>query len=190
MERPRNVPAEGEHGLFAREGMNLSELIARGREEVEGYGGESLAGEVLDARAAGDGSEASLFDGTVLPTRTLLIAIGGEDELPAIHGLREQRRNGVHHCPYCNGWEVRDQRPGDRPDVGHQAVRFRQWSPASPISPAAYRLRAMESDGGRVVGVRVDDDNAEGGVTNLDAVVVSTRLDVRTDSFGAVVATR
>lgn len=44
----------------------------------------------------------------------------------------------------------------------------------------------MESDGGRVVGVRVDDDTAEGGVTDLDAVVVSTRLDVRTDSFGAL----
>lgn len=51
-------------------------------------------------------------------------------------------------------------------------------------------LTRTESDGVRVVGVRVDDDNAEGGVTNPDAGVVSTRLDVRTDSFGAVVATR
>lgn len=93
MERPRNAPGEGEHGLLAREGMNPSELIARGREEIDGYGGESLAGEVLDARDARDardGSEVSLLDDTVLPTRTLLIATGGEDELPAIPGLREQ----------------------------------------------------------------------------------------------------
>ncbi|MGW8592495.1 NAD(P)/FAD-dependent oxidoreductase [Dietzia sp. NPDC055877] len=206
---PRNAPAEGVHGLLAREGMNPSEFVARGREEVEGYGGEIRAGEVVDARAVGDGFEVSLRDGTVLPARTLLIATGVADELPAIPGLREQWGNGVLHCPYCHGWEVRDRRIGvlaTGPMSGHQAVMFHQWSPrvtyfagGRPVDDGDRRnmealgipivegeISRVESDGGRVVGVRVDDDTAEGGVTDLDAVVVSTRLDVRTDSFGAL----
>ena len=206
---PRNAPAEGVHGLLAREGMNPSEFVARGREEVEGYGGEIRAGEVVDARAVGDGFEVSLRDGTVLPARTLLIATGVADELPAIPGLREQWGNGVLHGPYCHGWEVRDRRIGvlaTGPMSGHQAVMFHQWSPrvtyfagGRPVDDGDRRnmeargipivegeISRVESDGGRVVGVRVDDDTAEGGVTDLDAVVVSTRLDVRTDSFGAL----
>ncbi|WP_190242467.1 NAD(P)/FAD-dependent oxidoreductase [Hymenobacter lapidiphilus] len=41
--------------------------------------------------------------------RKVLLATGVEDELPPLPGMRELWGSGVLHCPYCHGWEHRDQ---------------------------------------------------------------------------------
>lgn len=203
--RPRNAPAEGIHGLLALDGVAPTEYLARGRAEVERYGGEVLRGEVVDTRAAGHGFDVVLADGSELHTRTLLLAIGVTDELPDIPGLRGQWGHGVLHCPYCHGWEVRDRRIGviaTGPMSAHQAVLFHQWSrditfltdgrpvdgrdrehlDALGIAVVEGGISRVEVDGGRVVGVRVDDDE----VIGLDAVVVGSRLTVRTGPYTAI----
>ena len=38
-----------------------------------------------------------------------MLATGVVDELPEVAGLRERFSRGVFHCPYCDGWEVRDE---------------------------------------------------------------------------------
>jgi thioredoxin reductase len=48
---PRNAPADGVHGLLALDGLSPVELLARGRAEVTGYGGEIIAAEVSDVSA-------------------------------------------------------------------------------------------------------------------------------------------
>src|SRR5690348_11768665 len=49
---PRNAPAEGVHGLLGLDGTPPSELLRRGREEVTGYGGRLVNGEVTSAAPA------------------------------------------------------------------------------------------------------------------------------------------
>ena len=61
----------------------------------------------------------------------MLVATGLRDELPAVPGLAEHWGHGVVHCPYCHGWEVRDQAIGviaTRPASFHQVLLFRQLS--------------------------------------------------------------
>jgi thioredoxin reductase len=56
------------------------------------------------------------------------------DELPDIPGVRERWGRDVVHCPYCHGWEVRDQAIGVLAAAAtwamalHQALLFRQLS--------------------------------------------------------------
>nr|MDT0659025.1 bifunctional NAD(P)/FAD-dependent oxidoreductase/class I SAM-dependent methyltransferase [Micromonospora sp. DSM 115978] len=129
---PRNAPAEGVHGFLTRDGISPAELVAVGRKEVEQYGGRILSGEAVAASRAPDGFEVTLADGGVVAARRLILTIGQVDELPDIPGLRQRWGRDVLHCPYCHGWEVRDQPIGVL-GVGawsvHQALLFRQWSP-------------------------------------------------------------
>ena len=59
------------------------------------------------------------------------MATGLVDELPDVPGVAERWGSDVLHCPYCHGWEVRDQPLGvlgDGPMAVHQALMWRQWS--------------------------------------------------------------
>ena len=73
----------------------------------------------------------TLADGRPVRARRLLVTTGLVDELPDVPGLRERWGRDVLHCPYCHGWEVRDQAIGvlaTGPMSVHQALLFRQLS--------------------------------------------------------------
>src|ERR671938_893885 len=62
----------------------------------------------------------------------MLIATGLTDELPQVPGVRERWGGDVLHCPYCHGYEVRDQPLGvlgSGPRSVQQALLVRQLSP-------------------------------------------------------------
>ncbi|MDR6912395.1 thioredoxin reductase (NADPH) [Rhodococcus fascians] len=129
-EEPRNARAEHVHNFLSRDGSAPEELRRAGRREVLRYGGEFLLGNVTRIE---DGFELHLDDDTVLGSRSVLAATGLRDELPDIPGVREQWGSGVLHCPYCHGYEVRDQPiavvgGSNRPFTIHQASLIRQWS--------------------------------------------------------------
>ncbi|GAA1821429.1 NAD(P)/FAD-dependent oxidoreductase [Planosporangium flavigriseum] len=108
---PRNAPAVHMHGYLGHEGAAPGELMAVGREEVRTYGGEVLTGRVVAVHRRDDGRfRLDLTGGHALVARRVLAATGLTDELPAIDGVAAQWGRGVVHCPFCHGFEVRDQR--------------------------------------------------------------------------------
>jgi thioredoxin reductase len=126
---PRNAPAAGVHGLLSRDGINPLELLELGRAEVRGYGGQVMEGQVRSATRDGDGFAVILDDNRVVTARRLLVTTGLVDELPDVPGVRERWGRDVLHCPYCHGWEVRDQAVGvlaSGPRAVHMALLFRQ----------------------------------------------------------------
>lgn len=50
-----------------------------------------------------------LLDGMQLSSRKVLLASGLVDILPDLRGFDEFYGRSIFHCPYCDGWEVRDQ---------------------------------------------------------------------------------
>jgi thioredoxin reductase len=114
--QPRNAPAQAVHGFLTRDGLPPAELRRIGRDQLAPYPSVEVRDtEVLDvhASAARDGSgggfAVTLADRSVTRARRLLLATGLVDQLPAIDGLAELWGTSVLHCPYCHGWEVRDQ---------------------------------------------------------------------------------
>jgi thioredoxin reductase len=108
--QPRNVRARGLHNYLTRDGTPPLEFLGLGRKEVEEFPTvEFLPAQVVDARRASHGFTVVLFDRTELDTRKLLLATGVVDDLPDIAGLGPLYGTSVHHCPYCDGWEWRDQ---------------------------------------------------------------------------------
>ena len=133
---PRNAPATHMHGYLSRDGMGPDQLLATGRAEVSGYGGAVITDTVTKVERCSPGDRADfrlrLVGDRRVSARRLLVATGLRDDLPAVPGLRERWARDVLHCPYCHGWEVRDQRLGvlanSSPDSVAYAHIVRQWS--------------------------------------------------------------
>ncbi|MFI8338603.1 NAD(P)/FAD-dependent oxidoreductase [Streptomyces sp. NPDC085639] len=196
---PRNAPAAHMHGYLGQDGESPAALLARGRAEVTGYGGEVRAGTVLAADRLPDGSFLlRCGDGTTVRAGRLLVATGLVDELPAVPGLGARWGRDVLHCPYCHGWEVRD-RPiavlADGPLAVHQAQLWRHWSAHTTLLAHTWRLSAEDREllaalgvdvvEGEVTGLAVHDDRLagvtlEGGAeVGCRALVVAPRFTAR-----------
>ncbi|MFC8246731.1 NAD(P)/FAD-dependent oxidoreductase [Streptomyces chartreusis] len=127
---PRNAPAAHMQGYLSRDGMSPAEFLAVGREEIAGYGVELVRDRAVDVTRDGDFTVA-LASGRSVRARRLVVATGLRDELPDVPGVAERFGNDVLHCPYCHGWEVRDQAFGvlaTTPLSVHQALMVSQWS--------------------------------------------------------------
>ena len=181
---PRNAPAAHMQGFLSRDGMPPRDLLVAGRAEVAGYGVELVADRVVGIE---DGFVVRLADGRALEARRLLLATGATDDLPAIDGARERWGRDLLHCPYCHGWEVRDQPLGvlgTHPAAVQHALLVRQWSDdvvyfTHTTAPTADELVQLDARGIRVVdGVvtRLDVvDDALAGVELVDGRVVPRR---------------
>lgn len=105
---PRNAASAALHGFLTRDGISPLELRALARAELARYDTVTVRDlRVGGIRTVAGGFEAELPRGARVRARTLLLATGVVDELPAVPGVRERYGRGVHHCPYCDGWEVR-----------------------------------------------------------------------------------
>jgi thioredoxin reductase len=192
---PRNAPASGVHNFLTRDGIPPAELVALGVDEVARYGGQVRHARAVAARRAETGFAVTTADGNTANARRLLVATGLVDELPGVPGLPERWGRDVLHCPYCHGWEVRDQSIGvlaTGPRAVHQALLFRQLSPdvvlfrhtAPPLADEeAEELAARDVAvvDGEVVGLEIADDRlvgvrlASGTVVARQAVAVAPR---------------
>ena len=196
---PRNAPADGVHNFLTRDGVPPREIYAIGRREVEGYGGEFVDGTVATARRDEQGFTVELADGTAYRSRRLLVTTGLTDVLPDVPGLAERWGKDVVHCPYCHGWEVRDQAIGvlaTSPMALHQVQLFRQLSDdvtlflhtspepideqweelaARGISVVQGKVEQLEVTDDRITGVRL-----EGGkVVPRQALAIQTTVRAR-----------
>ena len=145
---PRNAPAAHMQGFLSRDGLPPSELLAFGRAEVEGYG-VSLIPDVA-TQVLHDGTSrlrVVLRENGPIHARRLLVATGLRDEIPDIPGLRERWARDVLHCPYCHGFEVRDQKLGvlgGSPAAVRYVQIVRQWSDDLVYIAPAGTLSAAE----------------------------------------------
>ncbi|MEP7344594.1 MAG: NAD(P)/FAD-dependent oxidoreductase [Gemmatimonadaceae bacterium] len=106
----RNIRAKEMHGYLTRDGIAPSEFLRLAAAELEPYDTvKRLALNVTSARRVQGGFEVSFSDGQTRECRKLLLATGVVDEVPDLPGIAELYGTSVHHCPYCDGWEVRDQ---------------------------------------------------------------------------------
>jgi thioredoxin reductase len=168
---PRNARAAGVHNYLTSEGMAPAALLAAGRAEVEAYGVEVRRGRVSTAAPldAGPGRRAfavTLEDGTTVTARRLLVTTGLTDVLPEVPGLAERWGRDVVHCPYCHGYEVRDQPIGvlgTGPWAVHVALLFRQWSSDVVLfTHTAPTLTAEEAEQLSARGIDVVDEPVVG----------------------------
>jgi thioredoxin reductase len=201
--KPRNARAAHMHGFVSRDGMPPGELLAVGRAEVQAYGGEIRTASVTKmARGPVTGFEAALDGGDIVSARAVVAATGLRDVLPDVPGVEARFGRDVLHCPYCHGYEVRDQPVavlGGSPNSIHQAQLVRQWCPdvvffahtsaLGPEDSEAFEARAIGVVDGPVTELVIDNDRlygvrlSDGSVVRRTALFVAPRFEANDTVF-------
>ena len=207
-----NLAAHGIGGLLGHDARPPAQFYAAGRDELAAYPTVELrAGEVLRGERHDAGFVLELADGSREPARRVLLATGMDYRYPALAGIAKRWGRSVFHCPFCHGWEVRDQPLGvlDRGATGvHRALLLRVWSddvtlladgPAELDAEDAERLRAagVAVDERHIAGLRGPDSTltavtfADGSERPLGGLLVPVTLHQRSalaEQLGAVAA--
>ena len=108
--KPRNAASQALHGYLTRDGIPPREFLAISRQQLQQYNTVEIRQVVVtNGRCRPDGRfDVSLADGSIATSRKLLLATGVVDKLPQIDGFGQLYGRSIFHCPYCDGWEVRD----------------------------------------------------------------------------------
>ncbi len=127
-----NLAAHGIGGLLGHDGRSPAELYATGRRELAAYPSVELrTGEVVSGERIDGVFVLELGDGRRERTRRVLLATGMEYRPPPLPGLAALWGRSVFHCPFCHGWEAREQPLAVFAQGGkavHAALLLRGWS--------------------------------------------------------------
>jgi len=200
-----NLSAHGIGGLLGHDGRSPAELYETGRRELAEYPSvEVRTGEVVAGERSDGGLVLQLADGRREHSRRVLLATGMEYRPPELPGLDALWGRSAFHCPFCHGWEMRDQPLAvlaRGPRAVQSALLLRGWSddivvltdgPDELEDDDRARLAAagIEIDERRVAELASDDGELDGVVfadgTRLarKGVLVATTLHQRSALAG------
>jgi thioredoxin reductase len=169
--RQSNRVADGIGGLLGHDGRPPAAFYAAGRDELATYptvelrSGEVVGGERGDEgfvlELADEGFVLELADGSREPSRRVLLAGGMDYRFPDLPGIAERWGRSVFHCPFCHGWEVRDEPLGvlDRGPSGVQrALLLLDWrDDVTLLASGPAELEAEDAERLSAAGVVIDE---------------------------------
>jgi thioredoxin reductase len=156
---PRNATVEEFHGFPTRDGSAPDRFRTDALIELQSYGVSVVHGAVSTAASNEACVSIALADGTSLRGGAIVLATGVHDELPPIAGLRERWGKSVFNCPFCDGWEHRDQPVvviDAAPGADHLAALVRSWTPHVTVVKADD-VESLDGDGNSLSHVTLHD---------------------------------
>ncbi len=99
------------HNFITQDGVEPGVIAARARKDVLAYNTVNL---IDDLAVAGEANEEGFIittkSGAVYQAKKLICASGIKDMMPDIKGFSDCWGISVVHCPYCHGYELRNQK--------------------------------------------------------------------------------
>jgi thioredoxin reductase len=107
---PCNRQTPQSHNFLFGDGKTPAELTEAGRKAVLAYPTiKLLNATATSAQQTKTGFSIGIENGQHFEAKKLLFATGMRDKLPDIHGLAECWGISALHCPYCHGYEVKEE---------------------------------------------------------------------------------
>jgi thioredoxin reductase len=111
--KPCNRQTPHSHNFLTRDGQTPKQISTLARQQVEKYesitfhDGVASTGEKVESSFEISTQTKDTFYG-----EKLILATGIKDQIPDVPGFSECWGVSVIHCPYCHGYEYRDQKTG------------------------------------------------------------------------------
>ena len=131
----RNATVDKFHGSPTRDATAPDRFRTDAVRELSRYGVAFVGSTVTRLKSTDRIVRVELDDGTAIAASAMLLATDVQDELPVIDGLGQRWGKSVFNCPFCDGWEQRDQ-PVVVIDADHLAGMLRSWTPDVTIVDA------------------------------------------------------
>jgi thioredoxin reductase len=111
--KPCNEQTPYSHNFLTQDGKTPKEIATIAKQQVEKY--ETITffnGLATTGSKTDKGFQIQVTSGEIFRTDKLIFATGIKDEIPNIEGASECWGISLLHCPYCHGYEVRNQKTG------------------------------------------------------------------------------
>ncbi|UOR10393.1 NAD(P)/FAD-dependent oxidoreductase [Halobacillus amylolyticus] len=107
---PRNSVTFKTHGYLTRDGIKPKELRTIAKQQLTEYRNVSCIEDVVEkVEQQGHTFNVWTQKGNMFQSRRVIMATGMIEELPDIPGVRDVYGKSVFPCPYCDGWERREE---------------------------------------------------------------------------------
>lgn len=111
--KPCNVPTPHSHNFLTQDGKTPIEIATLAKQQVRMYNTvEFFGGFATHGRKAESGFEIQVASGEIFLAGKLIFATGIKDVMSDINGFAACWGITVLHCPYCHGYEVRNEKTG------------------------------------------------------------------------------
>ncbi len=130
--QPRNRITHASHGFITRDGIEPAAFRQIGYEEVLRYPSvEHRQADVISIHRTGHTFALHTSTGEHVQARKVILAVGLKEMFPQIEGLHHYYGKSLFNCPFCDGWELRDQPLvviSEQPSVFHKVKTLFRWS--------------------------------------------------------------
>lgn len=111
--QPCNRQTPQSHNFLTRDGEAPAAIALTGRQQVQAYTTvQFVTARAVKAAKIDDGFSIQTAGNNTFNASRLIVATGIQDVLPAIEGLQACWGISALHCPYCHGYEVKQQSTG------------------------------------------------------------------------------
>jgi len=111
--KPCNRQTPRSHNFVTHDGKTPSEISQLAKKDVEKYNTVSFYnGTAVKTQKTSEGFKIETSSGEKFNSKKLIIASGVRDVMPDIPGFAECWGISVIHCPYCHGYEVKNEITG------------------------------------------------------------------------------
>ena len=111
--KPCNRQTPHSHNFLTNDGNTPTEIAALANLQVSRYQTvKFFNGTAVKSSKTENGFQIESVSGECFQTKKLIFATGIKDLIPAIDGLSECWGISVVHCPYCHGYEIRNEKTG------------------------------------------------------------------------------
>ncbi len=107
--KPRNAVTHESHGFITRDGIPPRDFRRLAHEDIAKYPSVTIKPDkVTEVEPKGEGFQLTTGNGVMYQARTIILAAGLKEALPAVPGIHDYYGKSLFSCPYCDGWELRD----------------------------------------------------------------------------------
>lgn len=111
--KPCNIQTPHSHNFITQDGKTPKEIATLAKQQVKEYKTvEFYDGLAISGTKTKNGFEIMTENGDVFISKKIIFATGVKDIMPNINGFAECWGISIIHCPYCHGYEYKNDKTG------------------------------------------------------------------------------